>query len=388
MNVIIYARDPLIFRDGRPFGEFGTVRTGVLQWPLPSTVGGMLRSRIGLNRDPGFFKQPDAIDRIRSVRIKHTLPVYRTDRKNWRIVYPKPADILVCDGKGGKLELIPFLYASMDGSGITLPWKNWLVPLPQVNEKPARHQPFFWNESIYMSWLTAPEEMDRMINAGDLGMRLPHQDRRIHCSIDRASGVAAEGRLWTSSGLCMQGYDADKGLNQWGIAVELSGCDSDDDITGPAHLGGDRRLAFIQNGTVDWPSCPKNFSNAQYLKLVLTTPGNFGGWAPEWLLPKTALDQNETPWVGVPGLDHKVRLCSAFVPRWIPVSGWDYAQRRPKAMKKLVPAGAVYVIEIQEPANAQSIAGHLWANPLSVGENDGCGICMVGRLNIEESQER
>jgi len=86
--------------------------------------------------------------------------------------------------------------------------------------------------------------------------------------------------------------------------------------------------------------------------------------------------------VKVPGTDYNVRLSSAFVPRWMPISGWDYAEKRQKAMRKLIPAGAVYVVEVQESETSRAIANHLWGKPLVQDDIDGCGICMVGRANI------
>lgn len=388
MNIVMFVREPLILRDGRPFGEHGTVRAGALQWPMPSTLAGMIRSRIGLSRNPLFFQEPDAVNRIRTVHIECIQPVCRIGDDDWRFVYPQPADLLVCNGQNETLSLHGFDYAVQGSNGVTLPWKNWLIPLPQTQEKPARPQPAFWHESIYMKWLTAPNTMQKTVASNELGWHLPHQDQRIHCCIDKDSGSAADGQLWMSSGLCMQGYDTHNGIKQWGIAMRLGGYAENDTVIGPAHLGGDRRLAWIENMNMDWPDCPDSLTNARYLRLVLTTSGSFGGWAPDWLLPQNAANQTETPWVTVPGTAYQVRICSAFIPRWVPVSGWNYATSRPKAMRKLVPAGAVYVIEVEKPETSQEIARHLWGHPLISSEIDGYGICLVGRADINTQQER
>ena len=389
MNIVMFAREPLILRDGRPFGEFGTVRAGALQWPMPSTLAGMIRSRIGLSRDPHFFEGSDAADRIRTVRIEYLHPVCRIGDSDWQFVYPQPADLLVCNGPDDTLTLHGFDYAAQGINGVTLPWKNWLVPLPQTQEKPARPQPAFWHETIYMKWLTEPNTLQNTtVTPNELGWPLPHQDQRIHCCIDKDTGSAADGKLWMSSGLCMQGYDSHYGIKQWGIAMRIGGYEENDAVAGAVHLGGDRRLAWIGSMNMDWPDCPDTLGNARYLRLVLTTPGNFGGWAPDWLLPPHAAKQTETPWVTVPDTQHRVRICSAFVPRWIPVSGWDYATRRPKAMCKLTPTGAVYLIEVEKPESSQEIARHLWGHSLIASEIDGYGICLVGRADINTQQER
>ena len=382
MNIVVFAREPLILRDGRPFGDDGAIMAGALQWPMPSTLAGMVRSRIGISRNASFFQNPGAAEQILAVHVESIQPACRAGDGKWQFVYPCPRDLLVCDNAKGGFSLHGFRYTAQGANGVTIPWKNWLVPLPQIQEKPARTQPALWHEAILMKWLTDPGHMPASVSLDKLGWPLPHQDRQIHCCIDRASGSAADGKLWMSSGLCMQGYDATAGIKQWGVAMRLSGYDNDDTVSGPVHLGGDRRLAWVEPLDISWPVCPDALANAHYLRLVLTTPGKFGGWAPEWLLPPDAGAPVETPWVTVPGTPHRVRICSAFVPRWTPVSGWDYAKECPKAMCKLVPAGAVYVIEIEKPETSLDIARQLWGRPLVSSEIDGYGVCLVGRADI------
>src|SRR6266446_9986611 len=51
---IIEPRDPLIVRDGRPFGPDPGARATSLPFPFPSTTTGGVRTRAGLN-DRGIF---------------------------------------------------------------------------------------------------------------------------------------------------------------------------------------------------------------------------------------------------------------------------------------------------------------------------------------------
>jgi CRISPR-associated protein Cmr3 len=99
-----------------------------------------------------------------------------------------------------------------------------------------------------------------------------------------------------------------------------------------------------------------SWENNEFMKIRLLTPGDFGGWVPNWLTPGD--------WCAVPGTKHEVKLRSAFVPGGFPVSGWDFKARGPKATRLLVPAGSVYVVQLRDPKAAAALARHLWLAPL------------------------
>lgn len=120
------------------------------------------------------------------------------------------------------------------------------------------------------------------------------------------------------------------------------------------------------------------FARKRFLKLILLTHGGFGGWCPEWLMPN--LNAKSTEFVAIPGTDFKVRLRSACVNGWDGVSGWDYANGKPKALTKLVRPGSVYLLEIQNPEQSGDVAKMLWGNSLCDGQmkKDGFGLVAVG----------
>lgn len=51
---IIEPRDPLIARDGRPFGPYPGARARPLNFPFPSTIAGGLRTRAGQDQSGRF----------------------------------------------------------------------------------------------------------------------------------------------------------------------------------------------------------------------------------------------------------------------------------------------------------------------------------------------
>jgi CRISPR-associated protein Cmr3 len=205
----------------------------------------------------------------------------------------------------------------------------------------------------------------------------------MHTAIDAQTGTVKTGQLFASQGIRLAvGGNEQQRAGRFGFGISLDNTGNSDDPFGTCFLGGERRIAFVESSGSLFPSCPNWFDQAKYLRLVLISPGDFGAWAPSWLLPDSKA--GETGWCTVPGSDINIRLCSAFVPRWQPVSGWDYETGSPKATRKLVPAGAVYVVEVENADRSQEFAQMVWGR--SIGDNlsdpDGCGAVCVGNVTI------
>ena len=108
--------------------------------------------------------------------------------------------------------------------------------------------------------------------------------------------------------------------------------------------------------------------------MALASPAVFdGGWRPRWV-------QDGKP----PGLDPRddvtLKLVSVCVPRWRPLSGWNFEAGRtgPKAARRMVPAGSVYFFEAR---GATSALARLWLRPVSDQEQDrkdGFGLALWG----------
>lgn len=396
MNTVIYSAEPLVFRDGRPFGDFGHVNGGMLRWPWPSTVCGMLRNRIGLSRDrdKNFFnfkndkESAEKIAAMKSITARRIVPLWQEEGKfdKWHYLFSAPADALVVNSSEvdkNSYHVHGFDYEdSFDRGGINLPWQNWKIPIGKTMEKPAGDSPELWHKDVYFSWLEKGE-IGGEISAKELGIPLPQPEVRLHTAIDSITGTVKTGQLFSSQGirLATAGNDRHK-AGRLGIGTTLDNINSTDNPFGPCYFGAERKTAFVDKLSQQFPDCPAWFKNVQYLRLILISPGDFGSWAPSWLLPDS--NANETAWCTVPGSDIAIRICSAFVPRWQPVSGWDYEHHKPKATRKLVPAGAVYVVELQDPARSQEFAEMVWGRSINNNliDPDGCGAVCVGNVAI------
>ncbi len=393
MNTVIHSAEPLVFRDGRPFGDFGHVNGGMLCWPWPSTVCGMLRNRIGLSRDDNYFRTDNGekipaekIAAMKRITAGRTIPLWQENGNadEWQYLFPAPADALIVNSsQENSYNVHGFGYEDpFAKGGIDLPWQNWKIPIAQTLEKPAGDAPELWCQSAYFSWLKNGK-IAKEISAKELGLSLPQPEIRFHTAIDSLTGTVKTGQLFSSQGIRLATADTERQkAGRFGIGTELDNTDSKDSPFGPCYFGAERKIAFVDKLHQQFPKCPDWFEKVQNLRLILISPGDFGSWAPSWLLPDSK--DSETNWCKVPGSDISIRLCSAFVPRWQPVSGWDYEHRRPKATRKLVPAGAVYVIELQDAARSQEFAEIVWG--CSIGDDltdpDGCGAVCVGNVKF------
>jgi CRISPR-associated protein Cmr3 len=107
---------------------------------------------------------------------------------------------------------------------------------------------------------------------------------------------------------------------------------------------------------------------------VLATPAIFkNGWLPGWL----GDDLTGSP-PGLPAV--RIKLTAAAVDRWQPYSGWAMARKHgQRAIRRLVPAGAVYWFELI--AGWGEDIADLWLQPISddpADRNDGFGMVLPG----------
>ena len=88
----ISVRDPLIARDGRPFGAAMGQRMKSLDWFYPSVAAGMVRTLLG-EKNGGDFS-PDAVKVLKRVEVAGALPMSGSN-----LFFPVPQDIAI-QGRG------------------------------------------------------------------------------------------------------------------------------------------------------------------------------------------------------------------------------------------------------------------------------------------------
>ncbi|TEB09037.1 type III-B CRISPR module-associated protein Cmr3 [Pelotomaculum propionicicum] len=136
---VIEPRDPLIARDGRPFGPVPGARAFSLAFPFPSTIAGAVRTRDGLDASGRF--QKTEIARLKQIKVRGPLLVELNagtgDIDKWLV--PAPADALFFElvpsdfTRAAIRQLIPLELPP--GSHTNLP-ENSLAPVGMPDRDP------------------------------------------------------------------------------------------------------------------------------------------------------------------------------------------------------------------------------------------------------------
>ncbi len=387
-------RDPIIARDGRPFGANQGRHMKSLNWLYPSVVAGSLRTLLGKITGAGF--EPQTVADLKAMNVAGPLPAV-----NKKLFFPAPGDIAFrevegMEWSGGKpLEFFlrrPFDYGA--GEGCNFPER--LLPLgfstsPDEDFKPHKG-PAFWSAKKMEQWLRdsngkgfeppwAPagsgSEGKRQEPGSSGFLEFPSKDRRSHVKIDPDCLASEEGMLFSTSGLAMtEGVTmAVRVTDAPAFSEKLEG------ISALHPLGGERRLvhwAAAPRMKSAW-DCPDSLKQAlagvNGVRMILASPAIFKhGWKPGWI----DSDLTGTP----PGTSVRLRLVAAAVDRWAPISGWGLESGKvgPKPVRRLAASGAVYFFKI-ESGNPSELIEKLWLRSVCDEEqdrNDGFGLALWG----------
>lgn len=392
--VTITPHDPIIARDGRPFGAGQGIRMRSLEWPYPSVLAGSLRTLLGKLSGTGF--DAATVEMLKLISIAGPLASFED-----QLYFPSPKDILIRDenGKRDTFALRPM--PMRPDEGWNLPAGLWPTTLPDSVEKefkPAKI-PAIWSIDKMVEWLAdptgfsfvAPKDPDKLV-VGDGFFDSLKKEVRVHVKIFPETGASEDRMLFETAGLDLSRKGRSSGLK---LAARIDSVRNFGNVVNRLHelhpFGGERRLAewkvdITQNG---W-ACPKKITDAlrvsRRIRMVLATPAIFDdGWKPGWL------KQGIPP--GAPE-NVKLGLVSGCLGRWKPISGYslENAIVGPKEVRRLVPGGSVYFFNVLK-GEAKELAEKLWLRPVSDGEQDrrdGFGLALWGAWDSlsESTQEQ
>lgn len=384
MHLTVTPHDPLVARDARAFGEGGRAHT--MEWFNPSVGAGSLRSLLG--KIGGGFTS-EMIQNLKASSVRGPLLLHEGV-----IFSPAPLDFLA---RKGDRHVFPLRPAPLkNGEGTNLPEAILhCFPVGLEEEFKPFLPPVFWSMERTSEWLASPfpsmDFIEHWRSHGENQARrgfldaLP-KDIRTHVSIDPSRGSSREGMLFSTAGLTFL-CRTEKGFEQLQMAMEIT-CGSKNlaqitvGLAAYHPMGSERRLAYWQRDpSMDqaW-LCPSPILEAleksTLIRMVLATPAPFsGGWFPGWL------KESDGGLVGTPpGNDVALRLVSAVVGRWQPLSGWSMEKASgPKALRRMVPAGSVFFFEVVG-GNAVDL-GDIWLRSVCDDEQDrrdGFGLALWG----------
>lgn len=382
--------DPIIARDSRPFG-FGT-RMRSLDWPYPSVLAGSLRTLLGKENCPkNESEKAPEINSEKIIEILKKIPVSGPfPLSDNQLLFPAPRDLLIQKGKDS-CRIFPIRPAMIrEGEGCDLPDESLLPSqIPDFVDdefKPDRTPPL-WSAETMIQWLTTPDGNPNLLPSMSSGVfDLPEKDIRIHVMIDPKLGASQDGMLFQTTGLDLSLPGNSSGMQ---IAARIGdGGDYQQCISGLNEyhpFGGERRLAH-------WKAVPEHFgwqcpdkvesavSGSRRIRLILASPAIFsGGWIPGWLSKQDNGFIEGTPPGAPEGV--KLRLVSACIDRWKPISGWNLETRSPKPVRRIVPAGSVYFFTVCEGSSTTSLASSCWLTSVCEDRQDrrdGFGLALWG----------
>lgn len=390
------ARDPVVARDGRPFGAGQGNRMRGLSWPLPSVVAGSLRTAL-VKANQFLSFDDDMPQRLLKIEVAGVFPTVGKE-----LYLPAPSDC-VWDEMTGKVHRVrPIPLEHGEGVDFLL---DGLEPVRLTKEQAqddfkSKTIPAWWPLQRYVEWLTAdiiehvPEWFDNKFLSN------AKVETRDHVCLNADTGAAAEGQLFTTAGLNvthLPKFSATAGDKNAPFNMRFAKITLTARITVPeagfGHvenlniwhpLGGERRLVHWQRSeATDLWTCPKPvraaLTEAKQIRMVLVTPAIFEhGWRPNWL---DAITLTGKPISHGPTL----KLVGVSNARWKAVSGWSLAKlkdqpRGPKPIRRMVPAGSVYFFKKVE-GDGDILATNGWLNPVSDSlqdRNDGFGLAVWG----------
>jgi len=382
---MVEPRDPLVLRDGRP--NEGRSESSSLPFPYPSTMAGLVRTRLGSNPSGLFELGGDQLTQLLSTEIRGPLLVRPSDCV---LFVPAPLDCLFVQEKSEKIHIRKLHPISVPENIVM----DDAIPLEPVglenteviNGKPPRNTPAFWPWEVFCRWLENPENLssEKVIREG-LGA-FP-METRVHVAVG-PEGTVRESMLFSTTGIRFAenrlGGIPPSGDNL-ALLVDVGTCKVDGTEQkihqGMAPAGGERRLCRWTPGEgVALPKPPqevirhlKSSNEAVRVRVILLTPAVFD----QGSLPSTS-----TYRLASSRKDLEVTLVAARVPRPQTISGWDFARRRPKATRRLVSAGSVYWLELKGAPEARlRWLDDVWMHNISdqkQDRRDGFGLVAVG----------
>jgi CRISPR-associated protein Cmr3 len=380
---IIDPHDPLIFRDGKPFGPTPGVRATSLPFPFPSTVAGGARSQAGLNKD-GIFQYANdqqELALLKKLQIRGPLLVeLERDKTHPHIKWfaPAPIDALLLpykhatDDTKQQLTLQQLLPIQLPGACTDLDEQQGneqarlqLVGQKRFDErqtKPAKQIPIYWNWSTFGTWLYQPDQLtSEPHDPHALGIQELPRELRVHVSMDSETHTGKDGALFDTSGIEFTVPDSHDSTRlsqsrQFALALLVDHDEATQKFqlqAGLNCLGSERRI--VSWSTIETEAaaiCPPelcistelrtSMSTQKACRVILLTPAYFAeGFRPSWILEER---YNVHP-----------QLRALAIQRPKVISGWDIATHQRKPSRRLAAAGTVLYISFAPDDDATNI---------------------------------
>ncbi len=356
MQIELRPFDTLFVRDGKPFSMGEDVWANGVFPPPPSVVYGALRTACFSNRLKDLEEAGGDNDITSSLHINRLLLI-----KENTVYFPSPFDLIHSKKDETDIEILKLKEPSFASS----------YPCQFLLQSTEAEQPVqSTGGKAYLDVIDFNKYLQ-----GNIGI-VPIEDKcfferepKIGIQKDRNTGGAAEGKLYR--------VEMFRPKDGTGLFVDWS-ADEDLDIpaSGLLKVGGEgKAVSYTRSQSVFQVKMPE--IEGHRFKLVFATPAVFkNGWLPEGINPEIL----EGTWEGYP-----VKVLAAAFDRPIHLGGFSMRTKHqkggPKPMRKAIPAGTVYYLEVKGGLAKEAAAAFHGKCVSDFGLNqEGFGLAYVGNV--------
>jgi CRISPR-associated protein Cmr3 len=323
----IFAYDSLFVRDGKPFsmGE-DTWASGIFP-PPPSVFYGALRTRYFSENPQDLPKANTDEDPTKDLRITGLGYLVKIGKLAERI-FPAPYDLVENEeanlGDRNKFLLLQ-CQDDYSGTSATMP----RLEISGADNVEVMGGGAFVKELDFEDYLKGAAPYAVLPNG-----KLWTTEPKIGIAKDRFTGSSQQGKLYRSGLVRPETFDTNSGLSNFGFWLETSGLPAKLAVKGNFKLGGEGKMAYYQENVVSQIQAAK--PKGTRLKIYLATPGIFkNGYLP---------DTTQGIWK-----KHNIKIHTMASGKPLLIGGFSMKndhQFGPKPMRKAVPPGTVYFVEI------------------------------------------
>lgn len=390
---LITPKAPLVFRTARPFGASSS-KTDIT-FPLPSSAAGLMRAQL-IENDVFKLTDIDASQKqlnlsdadkqqIEAIAVKGVFLVKKANNKITFLV-PKPDNAVYMDagqqGTQRKINMIRCLPKPYE-AGCFSDLPDRLLPVMMTEEqkgKPVTGAEF-WVWEDFCAWQKGQALEFEEVN--QRGVKTLCYETRLHAGINDETLAADDGLLFTTIGFdfgrSLASQQETEHNSDLALVCSMAGDDASNISDGLVRFGGEGRLSWLQKTAQVLPDCdddlPQQIAQQGGFCLTLLTPALFSTGVLPGFIDKETMEGY------LPHTSIKVRLVAMCNKRWQAVSGWDLQRHKPKAMRKAVPAGAMYWFTLLEQGDKfNEEMKQLWLSPISDNlqdQRDGFGVAVL-----------
>lgn len=362
-TIEIQALDTLFFRDGKPF-EMGDDNwaEGIFP-PPPSVIYGALRSAYFAEHPADLALANTEKDPTKELRIKNILL-----KKGNDLFFASPLDYVQQKDNTDKnfpLKLIP---ADLFANNYSLRYVSYPALIEDDIIKTSNVESInkYIERVDFKDYLKEGLENDLVFTEIDEFYQI---EPKIGVGLNNQTRNSAEGKLYRVGMLRMNEVEKDENVFEKNkIVVEYDfGFNF---IPKTIRFGAENKIAKVSE--TDTFNLNIELNRSKFLKIILKTPGIFKkDWKPNIENILKNID---------------ITLIAAFVGKYQNFGGWNIIEKKPKEMRKAVPAGSVFYYKINDDKTNCDIQEILKrVNSISdYRVNEGFGLFSVGNLLFDE----